>query len=243
MRRRTWFLGKVGAMAVGVMFLCQGLMAKEEHKHRGDKKIHKNAKHGEAAPGHSQKKAAFHGGQVTMSKEFHFETVFSPGGVKLYLYDATQNPMHWKHWKKGLVKGNVTITFRDPRRKAVKVELVRKAVGKAQGEYKHGQHKEAEHKEHHAKPAQAEGKGHREHRHKMLWSCPMHPAENGTGPGKCKECNMKFVPQDHLFAKVDLKGVAPGAAKATIALSNLPGQKETKLKFRVKNKPAKKQQE
>jgi len=63
--------------------------------------------------GHSHEKAAAHGGAVTMSKEFHVETVVMPDQVRLYLCDGSQNPMHVKHWEKGLVEATGVVNFRE----------------------------------------------------------------------------------------------------------------------------------
>lgn len=49
--------------------------------------------HQEEAPGHSHAEARAHGGQVTMTKQHHFELVYQGDTVKVYGYDKGQNPI------------------------------------------------------------------------------------------------------------------------------------------------------
>lgn len=49
--------------------------------------------HQEEAPGHSHAEARAHGGQVTMTKQHHFELVYEGETVKVYGYDKGQNPI------------------------------------------------------------------------------------------------------------------------------------------------------
>ncbi len=72
-----------------------------------------------------------------------------------------------------------------------------------------------------------------------LWSCPMHPDENGKSAGKCGECGMEVTPQDYVTAPVDREGLRAGDAKATVSLNNLPGKNEKTLEFTETLVPAK----
>lgn len=76
---------------------------------------HEEGHHG---MGHSHDMAAMHGGQVTMTKEFHFEIAFDRGSVNVYVYNGSQEPIS----AKGL-SGDVTISFRDSDKKPIKAEL------------------------------------------------------------------------------------------------------------------------
>jgi hypothetical protein len=58
--------------------------------------------HSQAAPaqkrtgegaGHSHERCELHGGAVSMTEAHHFETLFSPDGVRIYMYSGAQAPM------------------------------------------------------------------------------------------------------------------------------------------------------
>src|SRR5512140_1701174 len=58
------------------------------------------AEHGSAAhseqgemPGHSHERCELHGGEVAMTKAHHFETVFAPDGIHVYMYSEKQDPL------------------------------------------------------------------------------------------------------------------------------------------------------
>ena len=51
----------------------------------------------------------------------------------------------------------------------------------------------------------------------------MHPDAVKMEPGTCPKCGMKLVPQDHLYAKLDLSKVGPEMLKAVISIKNLAG--------------------
>jgi hypothetical protein len=50
------------------------------------------AHHGEKS-GHSHERCELHHGSVAMTKAHHFETVFAPDGVCIYMYSEEQNPL------------------------------------------------------------------------------------------------------------------------------------------------------
>lgn len=183
--------------------------------------------HDEESAGHGQNKAAAHGGGVTMTKEFHFESVFTPKEIRVYAYDGSQNPMQVKHWKQGLIGGKVMVQFRDRSRKPIHIDLKRAmqmtALTKRGGGHEHGE--AAEH---------GDSGGSSQSSGPVLWVCPMHPKENGKTKGKCSACGMNLTPQDYLFASVDLSGVGPNEAKAVFTLTNLPGRKEKQATFTQK---------
>lgn len=185
-------------------------------------------KHDEESAGHGHNKAAAHGGGVTMTKEFHFESVFTPKEIRVYAYDGSQNPMQIKHWKQGLINGKVTVQFRDRSRKPIHIDLKRgmqmTAMTKQGGG--HEEHGEAAEHGDSAGPSQSAGP--------VLWSCSMHPKENGKTKGSCSACGMNYMPQDYLVAGIDLSGVGPNEAKAVFTLTNLPGRKEKQATFTQK---------
>lgn len=57
---------------------------------------------------HIHDKADAHGGIVVMTKQHHFEVVFKPDGIRVYLYDYDQKPLADKD-----VIGNVTLKFKN----------------------------------------------------------------------------------------------------------------------------------
>lgn len=209
-----------------------------QHGHEGHDHGHKAGaeEHGEAA-GHSHERAEGHGGVVTTTKEFHVETVFMPDQVRLYLYDSSQNPMHVKHWKKGLVEatGVVEVRGRDGGRGAAFLKFVHASAGgyacpmcAGQGSSKAGPCAKCGMKL--VKQDIPEG---------TLWSCPMHLDENGKGEARCGDCGMKYTPQDYLVAPMDFAGVKAGRPKVTFTLKNLPGKSEQTLRFTEEYVPAK----
>ncbi len=195
---------------------------------------HGSKMHGEAS-GHSHEQAEVHGGLVTMSKEFHVETVFMPNEVRLYLYDGSQNPMHVKHWKSGLVEATGTVDYRDRGRSSTSLEFVRAAPGG----YVCPMHAEVVSNKPGECPKCEMTLVKNDIKDGTLWSCPMHPDENGKSAGTCDECGMKYMPQDYLSAPVDLSGLKTGDARVTFNLKNLPGTSEKTLRFTEKLIPSK----
>lgn len=67
---------------------------------------------------HSHEMAMRHGGQVAMTKQHHFETVFLPSGVEVYLYTAEQAPMMAEK-----ATGTVTFKFKDGKTKTLPMAI------------------------------------------------------------------------------------------------------------------------
>ncbi len=59
-------------------------------------------------------KSAMHGGQVSMTKEHHFETVFLPNGVTVYAYSKQEAPAMIEE-----AKGSAKVSYRDGTSKTV----------------------------------------------------------------------------------------------------------------------------
>ena len=189
--------------------------------------------HGQEAAGHGHEKAQVHGGSAAMTQEFHFETVFTPDEIRLYVYDGKQNPMMAKHWKQGLITGSVTVSFQDRTKDAIEVELKHGMPSVGGGEEnasQHSEHEQASSEEHQHGAVQ---ETHAESA-TVLWACPMHPGQNGTSKAVCDECGMAYAPQDYLIAKIDLSGIEAGEAKAVFKLTNLAGTQETDVTFTQK---------
>ncbi len=203
-------------------------------QHDHSKHEHGAQEHGEES-GHSHERAEGHGGVVTMSKEFHVETVFMPDQVRLYLYDSAQNPIHVKHWKKGLVEATGTVDFRDRQRGTTTLNFV------------HGMPNGYVCPMHTDQIADQPGKCTKcgmnlvkqDVPKDTLWVCPMHPDKNGKAAGKCDKCGMKYMPQDFLVATAELMGLKAGGARFTINMKNLPGKGEQTLRFTEKYAPGK----
>ena len=169
-----------------------------------------------------------------MSKEFHLETVFLPDQIRLYLYDGAQNPMHVKHWKKGLVEATAAVRIRrDLKGRPAKPPRL-KFEHAAPGGYACPMHADQRSN----KPGQCAKCDMKLAEQKVpegtLWSCPMHPDENGKTQGNCADCGMKYTPQDYLVALLDLKGLKAGDVRVTFDLKNLPSAKEQTLQFTEK---------
>ncbi len=99
---------------------------------------HHHDQHGqESQAGHSHAKAETHGGEVAMTKAHHFEVVWMPDHVMVYLYDVNQKPLSAKG-----VTGEVVFQFKDG--KEVKATLTLMEAGKMQMMNEHhaegGQH-------------------------------------------------------------------------------------------------------
>lgn len=101
-----------------------------------------------AQDSHSHDKSEIHGGESTMTKAHHFETVWMHDHVMVYLYDIDQKPLAAKG-----VTGEVVFKFKDS--KEQKAALTLMEAGK-KAEAHHGENeKHAEHP--------AEGEKHAEH--------------------------------------------------------------------------------
>lgn len=208
-----------------------------EHEHEHEHAHHHEHDHGAGGrgeeAGHSHERAEVHGGTVTMSKEFHIETVFLPDQVRLYLYDAEQNPMHFKYSGKGLVTANGELRFRNRARRSEALAFTQVTPGG----YACPMHAD----QNSTKPGECAKCGMSLVKQKLpegtLWSCPMHPDENGNGPGRCADCGMRLTPQDYLVAEADFDHLKAGDARISVNLVNLPGAKEKTLQFTEKFTP------
>lgn len=91
----------------------------------------------ESKAGHSHAKAEIHGGEVAMTKAHHFEAVWMPDHVMVYLYDMNQKPLAAKG-----ITGEVVFKFKDG--KEQKAALALMEAGKMQMMSEHhaegGQH-------------------------------------------------------------------------------------------------------
>lgn len=103
----------------------------KKHDEHGKEKEHDE--HGEAE-GHGHKKAEAHGGQVTMTKEFHFEVLFHRDEVRVYLYDIKQNPLSMHG-----IAGTVSFRTRTGRKPAAQLRY----VAPHGGDHDEGGHHEA----------------------------------------------------------------------------------------------------
>lgn len=111
------------------VLLSGGALLAQEHQHEKQ----------ESKAGHSHAKAEIHGGEAAMTKAHHFEAVWMPDHVMVYLYDQNQEPLAAKG-----VTGEVTFTFKDG--KEQKAALTLMEAGKMM-------------EEHHEKSGQMEHQG------------------------------------------------------------------------------------
>lgn len=99
-RKRVLLTAGLGLAVVGLAIFGwsrAGVAGSAQHDHGDHGKAEKveehGSHHGEKAAGHGHEMASAHGGIVTMTDEFHFETAFMPDHVRIYLYDASQKPL------------------------------------------------------------------------------------------------------------------------------------------------------
>jgi len=182
-----------------VLFSGSALLA-QEHQHEKQ----------ESKAGHSHAKAEIHGGEAAMTKAHHFEVVWMPDHVMVYLYDAGQKPLAAKG-----VTGEVAFKFKDG--KEQKAALTSMEVGKMMEEHP------AEKTEHPAEKAE-----HPAEKHDM---------EHGKmSKAEMEAMHKRMFNQDHLVAKVNLENVKEGEVKATFTLKGLPGKGESEATFTSKYK-------
>ena len=105
---------------VGAMVLAAGLAlaawvggsTAQAHEAPGSKTgaVHQEAAAagGEQMAGHSHEKCERHGGEVTMTKGHHFEAVWVPEGLRIYIYGENQAPLDVEK-----AAGTVTFRFKD----------------------------------------------------------------------------------------------------------------------------------
>ena len=99
-------LSTIVASFLTLLLAVYSLPRAEETTHEHD---HASPAHAEKeAPGHSHERAMLHQGQVSMTKQHHFESLFAPDGIRVYLYDQNQVPM-----QVGKATGTVTVKSKD----------------------------------------------------------------------------------------------------------------------------------
>ncbi len=76
--------------------------------------------------GHSHEKCELHGGSVTMTEQHHFETVFTPDGIRIYEYTGEQAPAMVNKTAAGTVK----LVYKDG--KTEEIPLVSEAPAKGE---------------------------------------------------------------------------------------------------------------
>ncbi len=89
--------------------------------------MHHHGKHEqESKPGHSHAKAEIQGGEVAMTKANHFEVVWMPEHVIVYLYDQNQKPLTAKD-----VTGQVVFKFKDGKEQKATLTLSGTIIGRS----------------------------------------------------------------------------------------------------------------
>lgn len=118
--KRTTRLMALVAGTVGLVWSGTALAQEHKHDHGGAMAGNQQV----AAGTHTHEKSMLHGGQVSMTKQHHFETVFAPDGIRVYMYTDIQAPALIEG-----AKGTVTMTFKDGKKKAVPLSLDTPAAG------------------------------------------------------------------------------------------------------------------
>ncbi len=196
MKRTNLFL----SLFLSSTMLSSGALLAQEHHHEKPEQ--------ESKSGHSHAKAEIHGGEVAMTKAHHFEVVWMPDRVMVYLYDQNQKPLAAKD-----VTGQVVFKSKDG--KEQKATLTLMEAGKMMAEH----HAEGE------KPAEHTGM------EKMHETMPGQMSQE-----EMAEMHKRMSDQDHLMANVNLENVKEGEVKATFTLKGLPGKGESEATFTSKYK-------
>jgi hypothetical protein len=101
MKPNVWSL-PVGLSLALIGWIGAPRVAAQERNHDA------HAAPAQTASGHSHAKSELHGGHVTMTRNHHFETLFSPDGIRIFTYTAEHAPQMTEK-----AKGRVTLTFKD----------------------------------------------------------------------------------------------------------------------------------
>jgi hypothetical protein len=125
MKRTNFFM----SLFISSALLSGGALLAQEHQHDQRKE--------ESQAGHSHAKAEIHGGEVTMTKSHHFEVVWMPDHVMVYLYDINQKPLAAKG-----VTGEVIFKFKDGKEQKATLTLMEAGKMPMMGEHhaEGGQH-------------------------------------------------------------------------------------------------------
>lgn len=107
MKRTNLFM----SLFISSIMLSGGALLAQEHQHDQHKE--------ESKAGHSHAKAEIHGGEVAMTKAHHFEVVWAPDHVMVYLYDLDQKPLSAKG-----VTGEVVFKFKDGKEQKAALTLM-----------------------------------------------------------------------------------------------------------------------
>lgn len=150
----------------------------------------------ESTPGHSHEMSELHGGSATMTPRHHFESLFTPSEIRLYLYDAKQAPIA------DVGEARAVVTLEQKEAEPVQLDMTwmgpDPAKLRSQG-YFVAQHEMTEDE---AAATRAvftiEGlaKAPVDFRTAVklgrpaVWSCPMHPDVKSEDPTACPKCGM-----------------------------------------------------
>lgn len=193
-------------LLISFALLSSGALRAQEHQHEKHEQ--------ESKAGHSHSKAETHGGEVAMTTAHHFEVVWMPDHVMVYLYDMNQKPLAAKG-----VTGEVEFEFKGSKEKQ-EAALTLMEAGKMMAEHPGGKMEEHPSGEKHAE----------------------HPGEqHETMHGKMSKEEMEAMHklmsnQDHLVAHVDLGEAKEGEVKATFTLTGLTGEGKSEVTFTSKYK-------
>lgn len=178
-----------GLLAGAVLFAAQPVLA------HGDESQ-------EAMEGHSHEKAEIHGGEVTMTPHHHFETLFTPDGIRLYVYDENQKPvMSLKD-----AKASVVLQSKDGKSESIPLTYLPPDTASSRTQpcfaasHEFGAIQESTMKGLFA--VQGLGKEPIQFKtpvsmmQEKFYTCTMHPEVRAEDPGKCPKCGMNLVPEE-----------------------------------------------
>jgi hypothetical protein len=100
------------AVVAGVALAAWGARSLAHEGHHEVPKAPQAA--GEKTPGHSHEQSELHGGEAAMTKAHHFETVWTPDGLRIYVYTGEQAPAMVEK-----ATGSVTFHMKDGTSKVV----------------------------------------------------------------------------------------------------------------------------
>lgn len=189
-----------GAMLAGaVLFTTRPVLAGDGAQAGGKGMDHEHM-NGMSMEGQSPDMAAVHGGAGTMTSHHHFESLFLPHAVRLYIYDENGKPLPDL---KG-VRAKVTLEGKDGKARSVALEPLPpdEKAGRTQpclaashdfADMKPGTMKAMFEVQGVAK-APVEFKVPVSVTPETFYTCSMHPDLRAEDPGECPECGMQMTP-------------------------------------------------
>ncbi len=170
----------------------------------------------ESETGHSHKAASAHGGEVTMTRQHHFEVVPVQEGITVFVYNYTQEPVELST---AITHGSVTLITKDGERRKLTLLPYGKQSKYAKRRTTTGPNQSESHQ--------------MEEQHGDADAERMHDEEASHGYAACEHMtDAGKMPANLLWCKEPLKKIGTSKVKASIVLQDLPSEDEPKVEFR-----------